>query len=63
MTKQGTGTDLSGKTGEAETAARSEAAAAPDDSCRCEEVSKMTPRQLLGLMLRDLAFWKKPKQG
>jgi len=31
-----------------------------DDSCRCEEASRMTPRQLLGLMLSDLTFWKKP---
>jgi hypothetical protein len=41
-------------------------AAAPqamDDSCRCKEVSVMTPRQLLGLMMRDLAFWKKAKKG
>jgi hypothetical protein len=29
------------------------------DACRCKEASKMTPRQLLDLMLNDLAFWKK----
>jgi len=33
-----------------------------DDACRCEEVSEMKPRQLLGLMLSDLAFWKKGKK-
>ena len=33
-----------------------------DDACRCKETSQMTPRQLLGLMMRDLAFWKKPKK-
>lgn len=42
--------------------APSKIGAAGDDACRCEEVSKMTPRQLLGLMLSDLAFWKKPKK-
>ena len=29
------------------------------EGCRCEEVSKKTPRELLKLMLSDLAFWKK----
>jgi hypothetical protein len=36
---------------------------AGDDLCRCKEASKMTPRQLLGLMISDLAFWKKEKKG
>jgi hypothetical protein len=36
--------------------------AAGGDDCRCEEVSRMKPRQLLGLMLSDLAFWKKRDQ-
>jgi hypothetical protein len=30
-----------------------------NDACRCKEASKMTPRQLLDLMLNDLAFWNK----
>ena len=30
-----------------------------DDSCRCKEASKMTPRELLRLMIGDLTFWKK----
>lgn len=34
-------------------------AGAGEDACRCRETSKMTPRQLLGLMMSDLAFWKK----
>ena len=34
-----------------------------DDACRCKEVSEMTPRQLLGIMFSDLAFWKKSKKG
>jgi hypothetical protein len=33
-----------------------------DDSCRCQEASKMSPRELLKLMMSDLAFWKKPKK-
>lgn len=37
--------------------------AASDDSCRCKEVSVMPPRKLFGLMLNDLAFWKKVKKG
>lgn len=38
-----------------------QAEAASDDTCRCKEASNMTPRQLLGLMISDLAFWKKTK--
>ncbi len=30
-----------------------------EDSCRCKEVSKKTIPEMLKLMLRDLAFWKK----
>ena len=30
-----------------------------DDPCRCKQVAVMTPKQLLGTMLKDLAFWKK----
>lgn len=33
-----------------------------DDPCRCKETSKMTPRELLRLMMDDLAFWKKAKK-
>jgi hypothetical protein len=40
-----------------------QAGAASDDSCRCKEVSVMPPRKLFGLMLSDLAFWKKAKKG
>ena len=38
------------------------AGAAGGDDCRCKEVAEMKPRQLLGLMMRDLAFWKKAKK-
>lgn len=33
-----------------------------DDACRCKETSKMAPRELLKLMMSDLAFWKKSKK-
>ena len=34
-----------------------------DDTCRCKEVAVMKPRKLFGLMISDLAFWKKAKKG
>jgi len=34
-----------------------------DDTCRCKDASGMTPRELLRLMVNDLAFWKKEKKG
>ena len=37
--------------------------AGKDDNCRCKEASQMTPRELLRLMMSDLAFWKKAKKG
>ena len=40
-----------------------QARTAGGDDCRCKEVADMTPRQLLRLMMRDLAFWKKVKKG
>jgi hypothetical protein len=43
--------------------AEDQAAAGKDDTCRCKEASKMTPRELLELMMGDLAFWKKEKKG
>ena len=30
-------------------------------TCRCKEVSKKTLPELLRLMIKDLAFWKKAK--
>lgn len=35
----------------------------PDDACRCKETAEMTPRELLKLMMKDLAFWKKEKKS
>ena len=32
-----------------------------DESCRCKEVASKTPRELLKLMISDLAFWKKKR--
>ncbi len=34
-----------------------------DVTCRCKETSHMTPRELLRLMISDLAFWKKTKKA
>lgn len=42
--------------------AETQAGAGKDDACRCKETSQMTPRELLKLMLNDLAFWKKEKK-
>jgi hypothetical protein len=39
------------------------ATAGSDDICRCKEVAVMKPRKLFGLMISDLAFWKKAKKG
>ncbi len=33
-----------------------------DDACRCKDVSAMKPRDLIRLMISDLAFWKKGKK-
>ncbi len=35
------------------------AAQAEADDCRCKEMSKKTPRELLKAMIGDLSFWKK----
>jgi len=32
-----------------------------EESCRCKEVSKKTPLEMLKFMIGDLAFWKKQK--
>jgi hypothetical protein len=31
------------------------------NACRCKEVSRKSPRDLLKLMVDDLVFWKKEK--
>ncbi len=40
-----------------------QAGAGKEDACRCKKVSEMKPRQLFGLMISDLAFWKKRKRS
>jgi hypothetical protein len=32
------------------------------EACRCKEVARKTPRELLKLALDDLSFWKNKKQ-
>ncbi len=55
-------TDQGGTEKEKKTAEQP-AAAGSDDTCRCKEVAVMKPRKLFGLMISDLAFWKKAKKG
>jgi hypothetical protein len=55
-------TDDSGGSGEVRKTPEKQRGAVHDDTCRCKETSKMTPRELLGLMMSDLAFWKKTKK-
>jgi len=42
--------------------AKGQAGAGGEEACRCKEASEMRPRQLLRLMISDLAFWKKAKK-
>jgi hypothetical protein len=51
-----------GGPGKEKKTAERQAGAGKGDVCRCKEVSEMPPRKLLGLMLSDLAFWKKAKK-
>lgn len=44
------------------TPAEQEAGGAGESNCRCKEVSKKTFPELLRLMIKDLAFWKKVKE-
>ncbi|MEW5744246.1 MAG: hypothetical protein AB1805_02220 [Nitrospirota bacterium] len=41
---------------------KEEGGAGQGDACRCKEVAEMSPFEMLKLMLRDLAFWKKDKR-
>jgi hypothetical protein len=34
----------------------------PSETCRCKETSKMTPGELLKLMIKDLASWRRAKR-
>lgn len=52
-----------GSLGKEKETADMQAGTGKDDACRCKEVSDLPPRKLLGLMISDLAFWKKAKKG
>jgi hypothetical protein len=54
--------DLKKAAPDAHEAAAGKEGETPDDACRCKEASRMTPRELLELMFRDLALWKKKKK-
>ncbi len=53
----------SGDSGKASDSGETGVTAGKKDGCRCKETSAMTPRELISLMIRDLAFWKKAKKG
>jgi hypothetical protein len=55
-------TGQTGSREEEKTVAPQEGEHVHNDTCRCEETAKMSPRQLLGVMMSDLAFWKKTKK-
>jgi hypothetical protein len=63
MIKRYDQTDEPGNTGKANETEAQQSTAVQEDACRCKETSKMKPRELLGLMMNDLAFWKKVKKG
>jgi len=48
--------------GKEKNAPENQAAAGSKGACRCKETSKMTPGELLRLMISDLTFWKKAKK-
>lgn len=43
-------------------AAGREPGARGEEPCRCKEVARKTPGELLRLMISDLAFWRKSKR-
>ena len=62
MTRQKQNYDSTGKRpDEKGKTAEQEAGEAGEITCRCKEVSKKTLPDLLRLMIKDLAFWKKTK--
>lgn len=52
-----------GSAGNEHEAGKPQEQADKDDSCRCKETAAMKPRELLRLMIGDLAFWKKANKG
>jgi len=64
MTRQKQNYDSSGKrSDEKGNPAKQEAGEAGEIECRCKEVSKKTLPELLRLMIKDLAFWKKKSES
>ena len=62
MTRQKENYDSSGKRPDGKgTPADQKEGDAGEITCRCKEVSKKTLPELLSLMIKDLAFWKKAK--
>jgi hypothetical protein len=55
--------DHPGSPGKEKETPEEHARAGHDENCRCKETSKMSAQELLRLMMSDLAFWKKTKQG
>ena len=63
MTRQKQNYESSGKRpDEKGKPAEQEAGEAGEIICRCKEVSKKTLPELLRIMIKDLAFWKKAKE-
>jgi len=54
---------MAGSQGNEKKSAEAQKGVGKDDTCRCKETSQMTPRELLKLMMNDLAFWRKEKKG
>jgi len=54
---------MAGSQGNEKKPAEAQKEVGKDDACRCKETSQMTPRELLKLMMNDLAFWRKEKKG
>ncbi len=61
MAKHGRSAKGSGKGPVKGGGARKPAAPGGEGECRCKEMSKKTPRELLKVMVDDLSFWKKKK--
>jgi len=47
---------------EGQTPSGNESGEAREDHCRCKEVSKMRPAEMLKLVIGDLAFWRKARR-
>ncbi len=61
MAKHRQGTKGPGKGPVKKSEAGKPAAQGEGEDCRCKEMSKKTPRELLKVAIDDLSFWKKKK--